>query len=59
MHATFTWSGLRDLRRLFASLRVLQRDTLDDGRVVGHVSAADVARVEQIEHTRLRKDSVS
>ncbi|MEW6749469.1 MAG: hypothetical protein AB1505_00640 [Candidatus Latescibacterota bacterium] len=46
----FTWGGLRDLRRLFRSLTVLQRNVLDDGRVIGHVSADEVAKVEQIEH---------
>jgi len=46
----FTWGGIRDLVRLFASLKALKRNVLDDGRVVGHVSAADVALVEQVEH---------
>ena len=30
----FTWGGLRDLRRLFRSLRTVQRDARDDGTVV-------------------------
>ncbi len=46
----FTWGGLRDLRNLFRSLRTLQRNVLDDGRVVGHVSLDDIQRVEQVEH---------
>jgi len=29
----FTWGGVRDLRRLFRSLRALQRDVEDDGTV--------------------------
>jgi SSS family solute:Na+ symporter len=46
----FGWGGLRDLRRLFQSLNALERNMLDDGRVIGHISADDVARVEQVEH---------
>ncbi|MFH1567574.1 MAG: sodium:solute symporter [Gemmatimonadota bacterium] len=46
----FSWGGVRDLRRLFKRLTTLQRNVLDDGRVIGHVSADDVARVEKIEH---------
>jgi SSS family solute:Na+ symporter len=46
----FTWGGTRDLFRLFAHLRDLQRNVLDDGRVVGHVSADDVAMVEKVDH---------
>jgi SSS family solute:Na+ symporter len=30
----FTWGGVRDLRRLFRSLRSVKRDALDDGTVV-------------------------
>ncbi len=32
----FTWGALRDLRRLFVSLRTVRRNALDDGTVVGH-----------------------
>lgn len=46
----FSWGGLRDLRQLFRSLNALERNMLDDGRVIGHISADDVARVEQVEH---------
>jgi solute:Na+ symporter, SSS family len=46
----FTWGGLRDLGRLFRSLKSYERNVLDDGRVIGHVSADDVAKVEQVEH---------
>lgn len=45
----FTWGGARGLWRLFRQLDAIQRDVLDDGRVVGHVSAADVALVEEAE----------
>jgi SSS family solute:Na+ symporter len=34
--AWFTWGGLRDLRRLFRSLRSVRRDARDDGTVVNH-----------------------
>jgi Na+/proline symporter len=45
----FTIGGTRDLRRLFRDLKLKETNTLDDGRVVGHVSADDVALVEQVE----------
>jgi len=32
----FTWGGIRDLRRMFISLRSIRRNTHDDGTVVGH-----------------------
>lgn len=34
----FTWGGIRDLRRLFVSLRTVRRNERDDGTVVGHVN---------------------
>jgi SSS family solute:Na+ symporter len=37
----FTWGGVRDLRRLFASLRVAHRDARDDGTVVDHHNLDD------------------
>lgn len=37
----FTWGGIRDLRRLFATLRVAQRDARDDGTVVNHHNLDD------------------
>lgn len=46
----FSWGGVRDLRRLFKRLATLQRNVLDDGRVIDNVSADDIARVEKIEH---------
>ena len=45
----FTIGGTWDLRRLFKSLAEKEDDLLDDGRVIGHVSADDVARVEEVE----------
>jgi SSS family solute:Na+ symporter len=31
----FMWGDIRDLRRMFAALRTIRRDTRDDGFVVG------------------------
>jgi len=39
----FTWGGMRDMRRLFADLRVAARNVLDDGRVADHRNLADEA----------------
>jgi SSS family solute:Na+ symporter len=38
----FTLGGLRDLRRMFKRLATLERNPLDDGRVIGHANAEDV-----------------
>jgi hypothetical protein len=46
----FTIGGTMDLRRLFRDLAAKQTNVLDDGRVIGHVSADDVALVERVEH---------
>jgi hypothetical protein len=48
----FTIGGIWDLRRLFQRLAAADRqeNVLDDGRVVGHISADDVALVEKVEH---------
>jgi hypothetical protein len=43
----FTIGGTVDLNRLFKRLREKEFNVLDDGRVIGHVSADDVALVEQ------------
>ena len=45
----FTIGGTLDLRKLFARLESKQDDHLDDGRVVGHVSADDVGHVHEVE----------
>lgn len=39
----FTIGGTRDLLRLFKSLKTLQRNEQDDGRVLGHTNAEDLA----------------
>jgi Na+/proline symporter len=44
-----------DLRRLFKRLKAKETSILDDGRVVGHVSADDVALVERVEKTTLEE----
>ncbi len=46
----FTWGGTRDLLRFFKALKNAQVNDLDDGRVIGHVSADDVQQVEEVEH---------
>ena len=45
----FMIGGSIDLYRLFHDLEKKQANLLDDGRVVGHVSAADLADVEKAE----------
>lgn len=46
----FTIGGTIDLFRLFRDLRSKEVNVLDDGRVIGHVSADDLAMVEQVDH---------
>ncbi len=46
----FTIGGIIDLRRLFKRLAEQEVSILDDGRVIGNVSADDVALVEKVEH---------
>jgi len=45
----FSIGGTLDLRRLFKDLANLEENVLDDGRVIGHVSADDVNLVERVE----------
>jgi len=52
----FTWGGTRDLFRLFRDLDRKEVDEQDDGRVVGHVSAEDLERVERLDQTNLEND---
>ena len=51
----FAIGGIWDLRRLFKRLAAKEANVLDDGRVVGHVSAADVALVENVEHIVIKE----
>ena len=53
----FTIGGTRDLVRMFKRLDEKEDNLLDDGRVVGHVSADDVAMVENIDHVIISDDS--
>lgn len=46
----FTIGGTVDLMKLFRDLRTKEENQLDDGRVIGNVSAADLDLVEKIEH---------
>lgn len=49
----FTIGGTADLRRLFRDLAKIEENVLDDGRVIGHVSAADVELVEQVDRVAI------
>ena len=51
----FTIGGTWDLRRMFKRLAKHEADILDDGRVVGHISAADVALVEKVENVTIKE----
>jgi len=46
----FMIGGTRDLLRMFKDLAVKEPDILDDGRVIGHVNADDVALMEQVDN---------
>jgi len=52
----FSWGGTRDLIRFFRALRSAEADDQDDGRVVDHVSAADIKRVEEVEGKRIHEE---
>jgi hypothetical protein len=49
----FSIGGTLDLRRLFKDLARKEENVLDDGRVIGHVSADDVELVEKIDHVTI------
>jgi SSS family solute:Na+ symporter len=51
----FTIGGTLGLRDMFRRLRALKRSKLDDGRVIGHISADDVALVEKVEHITIQE----
>ena len=53
--------GTKDLFRLFRDLEARENDVLDDGRVEGHVSTADLAHMKQIEAetNSMRKDAAA
>ena len=52
----FSWGGTRDLIRLFRDLDKKEVNANDDGRVIDHVSADDVERVEKLDHVRLKEN---
>ncbi|MFA5042708.1 MAG: sodium:panthothenate symporter [Kiritimatiellia bacterium] len=54
----FTIGGTLDLNRLFKRLREKDFNVLDDGRVIGHVSADDVALMEQKDHVVIEEAHV-
>lgn len=43
----FTWGGIRDLRRLFARLKIAARNEMDDGRVVDNLNVEDIAPLKE------------
>lgn len=55
----FMWGGIRDLLRMFRRLSTLQRNELDDGRVMGHINADDLERVAAVEHDVVTRASDS
>ncbi len=54
----FTIGGVVDLCRLFKRLSEEQSSVLDDGRVIGNVSADDVALVEEVEKITIEEAHV-
>ncbi len=51
----FSIGGIRDLLRMFAALGAKEENDLDDGRVIGNVSADDVSLVENVEHVTIEE----
>ncbi len=51
----FMIGGIWDLNRMFKRLRSKEDNVLDDGRVIGNVSADDVALVEKVDHVVLEE----
>ena len=51
----FCWGGLRDAIRLFRDLEARVDNPLDDGRVSGQVSVADLAALEKVEEKEEKK----
>ncbi len=49
----FTLGGTWDLMRLFKRLEAKETNLDDDGRVIGHVSAEDIKKVEKIDHIHI------
>ena len=51
----FTIGGTLDIRRLFRRLDSESQDALDDGRVIGHLSADDVEAFAETEREQIKK----
>ena len=51
----FSIGGIRDLLRMFRDLAAKETNMLDDGRVIGHVSADDIALVEKVDHVNIEE----
>jgi hypothetical protein len=49
----FTIGGVWDLKRLFRRLRENEQNELDDGSVIGNVSASDIEMVERVDHIKI------
>jgi hypothetical protein len=54
----FTIGGVRDMIRMFKALKIKETNMLDDGRVIGHVSADDVSLVEKVDHVNIEEAHV-
>ena len=52
----FMIGGLIHMKQLFRDLEARVANPLDDGRVEGHVSIADKARFDEIEHQEKAKE---
>lgn len=50
----FSYGGIKDLKMLFKRLSEKKDDSLDDGRVEGHVSASDVVHMTQVEQSQAK-----
>jgi Na+/proline symporter len=53
----FMIGGFKDLLAMFRDLKARIANPLDDGRVVGHVSLADVEHFEEVEQEKAKDDS--
>jgi Na+/proline symporter len=53
----FMIGGFKDLMAMFRDLKARIANPLDDGRVVGHVSLADVEHFEEVEQEKAKDDS--
>ena len=51
----FSICGTRDLCQLFKDLAAKEANALDDGRVIGNISAADLAKVAEVEKQNAEK----